>query len=201
MNILAVGAHPDDIELGCSGTLLNHKENGDRIFLLVMTNGENGGKQELRVREAEKAAEIIDANIKILDFHDGAIKDDIHLIKTIEDYVKSKNIDVMFTHSKNDRHQDHRNIASACQIAMRFVNECYSYETPVTPNNFLPTMFVDITKNFEKKMSCVNSHITQEIRYYVKNSSVTNMNAFRALNAGFPDKKFEAFEVNKIIKK
>ena len=50
-------------------------------------------------------------------------------------------------------------------------------------------------------MSCVNSHITQEIRYYVKNSSVTNMNAFRALNAGFPDKKFEAFEVNKIIKK
>ena len=201
MNILAVGAHPDDIELGCSGTLLNHKENGDSIFLLVMTNGENGGKQELRVREAEKAAEIIDAEIKILDFHDGAIKDDIHLIKTIEDYVKSKNIDVMFTHSKNDRHQDHRNIASACQIAMRFVNECYSYETPVTPNNFLPTMFVDITKNFEKKMSCVNSHITQEIRYYVKNSSVTNMNAFRALNAGFPDKKFEAFEVNKIIKK
>ena len=201
MNILAVGAHPDDIELGCSGTLLNYKENGNRIFLLVMTNGENGGKQELRVREAEKAAEIIDADIKILDFHDGAIKDDIHLIKTIEDYVKSKNIDVMFTHSKNDRHQDHRNIASACQIAMRFVNECYSYETPVTPNNFLPTMFVDITKNFEKKMSCVNSHITQEIRYYVKNNSVTNMNSFRALNAGFPDRKFEAFEVNKIIKK
>ena len=201
MNILAVGAHPDDIELGCSGTLLNYKENGNRIFLLVITNGENGGKQELRVREAEKAAEIIDADIKILDFHDGAIKDDIHLIKTIEDYVKSKNIDVMFTHSKNDRHQDHRNIASACQIAMRFVNECYSYETPVTPNNFLPTMFVDITKNFEKKMSCVNSHITQEIRYYVKNNSVTNMNSFRALNAGFPDRKFEAFEVNKIIKK
>ena len=43
MNILAVGAHPDDIELGCSGTLLNYKENGNRIFLLVITNGENGG--------------------------------------------------------------------------------------------------------------------------------------------------------------
>jgi LmbE family N-acetylglucosaminyl deacetylase len=201
MNILAIGAHPDDIELGCSGTLLNHKENGDEIFLLVMTNGENGGEKKLRVEEAKKAAEIIGGNITVLDFHDGEIREDIHLIKTIENYVKLKKIDVMYTHSKNDRHQDHRNIASSCQIAMRFVNECYSYETPVTPNNFLPTMFVDITKNFEKKMLCVNCHITQEVRYYVKSSSLTNMSSFRALNAGFPEKKFESFEVNKIIKK
>tara|TARA_B100000029_G_scaffold219144_1_gene216884 strand:- start:467 stop:1093 length:627 start_codon:yes stop_codon:yes gene_type:complete len=200
MNILAIGAHPDDIELGCSGTLLNHKKNGDKIFLLIITNGENGGIQELRIKEAEKAAGLIGAEIKILDFQDGEIKDDIHLIKAIEDYVKSQNIDVMFTHSKNDRHQDHRNIASACQIAMRFVNECYSYETPVTPNNFLPTMFVDITENFEKKMLCIEAHTTQENRYYVNNNSVSNMNSFRALNAGFPDKKFEAFEINKIVR-
>ena len=119
----------------------------------------------------------------------------------IEKNIKSNNIEVLYTHSRNDRHQDHRKVAVASQIAMRYVKECYSYETPLTPNSFMPKMFVDITKVFKKKMACVNCHISQATKYYVKHNALSDMSSFRALNMGFPDKKFEAFEVNKILKR
>ena len=201
MNILAIGSHPDDIELGCVGTLFMHKKIGDKIFLLIITNGEKGGNPKHRIKEAKKSAKMIGAEIIVLDFPDGEIKEDVFLIKSIEKHIKSNKIDVLYTHSRNDRHQDHRKVAVASQIAMRYVKECYSYETPLTPTSFMPKMFVDITKVFKKKMACVNCHISQATKYYVKHNALSDMSSFRALNMGFPDKKFEAFEVNKILKR
>ena len=84
MNILAIGSHPDDIELGCAGTLFMHKKIGDKIFLLIITNGEKGGNPKHRIKEAKKSAKIIGAEIIVLDFPDGEIKEDVFLIKSIE---------------------------------------------------------------------------------------------------------------------
>jgi LmbE family N-acetylglucosaminyl deacetylase len=59
MNILAIGAHPDDIEYGCAGTLIKYAERGHHIFLLVLTGGQEGGSTETRKQEQEAAAEIM----------------------------------------------------------------------------------------------------------------------------------------------
>jgi len=61
MNILAVGPHPDDIEIGCAGTLIKYAQKGHDVFLLIITRGGKGGDGEVRYAEQLKAAEIIGA--------------------------------------------------------------------------------------------------------------------------------------------
>jgi len=61
VNVLAIGAHPDDIEIGCGGTLLKLKQQGHKVYMLVMTRGESGGCPEKRLQEQEAAAEYIGA--------------------------------------------------------------------------------------------------------------------------------------------
>ncbi|MFQ5836218.1 MAG: PIG-L deacetylase family protein [bacterium] len=62
MNILAIGSHPDDIEFGCSGTLIKYKRTGANIFLLVLSEGSSGGSSNERKREQMESAKIIGAN-------------------------------------------------------------------------------------------------------------------------------------------
>ncbi|MBW1707510.1 MAG: PIG-L family deacetylase, partial [Deltaproteobacteria bacterium] len=61
MNILAIGPHPDDIEIGCGGTLIKYAQKGHSVFMLIITRGEMGGEAEVRHREQLDAAEIIGA--------------------------------------------------------------------------------------------------------------------------------------------
>src|SRR5262249_8592937 len=77
MTVLAVGAHPDDVELGCGGALLTHVANGDRVAMLILTKGERGPQDSLpRVREQEEAAALVGAKLFWGDFEDGAVPDD-----------------------------------------------------------------------------------------------------------------------------
>ena len=59
MNILALGAHPDDIEYGCGGTFLKYAKRGENIYFMVLTKGEFGAEPELRVKEQEEAMELL----------------------------------------------------------------------------------------------------------------------------------------------
>ena len=61
MNVLAIGAHPDDIEYGCAGTLIRYGQAGHQVFLFVMTRGEAGGDPDLRVKEQEASSHIMGA--------------------------------------------------------------------------------------------------------------------------------------------
>ena len=61
MKILAIGSHPDDIEVGCGGTLTKYSKKGHEIYLLVMTEGEQGGESSQRRSEQEKAAKLVNA--------------------------------------------------------------------------------------------------------------------------------------------
>ncbi|MBL4661624.1 MAG: response regulator, partial [Alcanivoracaceae bacterium] len=61
--ILAIGAHPDDVEIGCGGTLLRHKQENDDICILTLTNGEKGGQSSMRSLEAKKASQILSAHL------------------------------------------------------------------------------------------------------------------------------------------
>ena len=59
MNILAIGAHPDDIEFGCGGTLLKYSEQGHKVYMLVLSKGDKGGDSEVRQKEQESSARIL----------------------------------------------------------------------------------------------------------------------------------------------
>src|ERR1041384_2133012 len=105
MNVLAIGPHPDDIELGCGGTLLAHRARGDRVAMLVMTIGERGPQdREPRVREQEIAAERIGADLYWGGFDDGAVPEGRESTALIDEIACRFGADVIYTHSPRDSH-------------------------------------------------------------------------------------------------
>ena len=95
MRILAIGAHPDDIEAGCGGTLLKYAQKGHRIFLMVMTAGDKGGLSEVRKREQEQSAKQLGVE-KIFwgGYEDTAVPMGRELIQEIEEVVKETVLDM-----------------------------------------------------------------------------------------------------------
>ena len=198
MNILAIGAHPDDLEIGCFGTLIKHKNSGDNIFGLILTRGERGGNPSKRMDEALKSSQIIHMKLEFGDFKDGFVQNYIEVISCIEKIVVSKKIDIIYCPSIHERHQDHRNTGLCVLVAGRKSVEVYAFETISCTNDFNPTMFVDITSNMDTKISCLENHKSQEHKLYIQNHGV--FNRYRALKVDKPDRFFEAFEVIKLIK-
>ena len=197
-NVLAVGAHPDDLELGCFGSLCLHKKNGDKLFGLIMTNGEKGGNPELRKKESTVSAKAIGMELEFGNFSDGYLPNNIDVISLIENVIEKHEIDIVYTTSTNDRHQDHRNIGLSVQVSARNVSEVYAYETTSCTNEFNPILYVDITSVIDSKRDCLKKHVTQEHRVYVKNYDVYNK--YRALRINAIENYYEAFEVLKIVR-
>jgi LmbE family N-acetylglucosaminyl deacetylase len=103
MRILAVGAHPDDIELGCAGTLLAHRARGDEVSLLVMTTGEQGPQAaRSRVREQEDAARILGAELHWGGFPDGAVPDSREAIQAVERVIEDCGAGLIYCPSPQD---------------------------------------------------------------------------------------------------
>src|SRR5699024_7648697 len=110
INILAFAVHPDDAELGCSGTLLKHKSLGKSIGVIDLTRGELGtrGTAETRKQEAEDAANILQLDVREnLEMRDGFFKnDEEHQLKIIEK-IRQYQPEVILINAVKDRHPDH----------------------------------------------------------------------------------------------
>lgn len=124
LDILAIGVHPDDVELSCSGTLLSHIEKGYKVGLLDLTLGELGtrGSAELRTQEAMEAARIMGALVREqLDLKDGFFTQNeeslLKIIRVIRKYCPT----IVFANAIEDRHPDHgraaKLTADACFLA------------------------------------------------------------------------------------
>ena len=149
-NVLAIGAHPDDVELGCLGTLLKCINDGANIYLLILSMGEASGDPQIREEECRKAAKQIGANnIYFGGLHDTRIHDGIETIMKIESVINEIKPTMIFTHSYKDRHQDHRNCAYATLSAGRRTHKILMYESPTTYREFSPQIYVDIGKQFQ----------------------------------------------------
>ncbi len=97
MNILAIGAHPDDIEFGCGGTLIKYAEKGHNIFLLVLTMGSIGGGPEIRKREQEEAAKFMKAKQVFWgNFQDTELPINKAVISVIENIINKTRPHTMF---------------------------------------------------------------------------------------------------------
>ncbi len=97
--VLALGAHPDDLEIGCGGALIKHVNFGDEVYLYVATKGERGGDPQIREREMERSAEKLGAKDLIWgNFIDCEVPDGLPLIKNVEQAVKAVDPDIVFVH-------------------------------------------------------------------------------------------------------
>ncbi|MFH1995736.1 MAG: PIG-L family deacetylase [Candidatus Omnitrophota bacterium] len=187
MRILAIGAHPDDIEFGCGGTLLKYARKKHDIFLQIMTRGGIGGSRSVRKAEQERAAKFLRAK-KIFwgRFKDTRIPISKELIDEVEKVIYEVKPDIIFHNYFNDVHQDHRAIAYGTSSASRYVKRVLYYEVPTT-NSFEPDIYVDISDVIKRKLELIKLHTSQVRRTHVPRltilESVQSCATFRGFQA------------------
>ncbi len=202
MNILAIGAHPDDIEFGCGGTLMRFSSVGHKVHLLILTAGEIGGDPKRRICEQEKAARYMKVKgVFWGDYKDTEIPRDRSTIMTIENAIhKSKPQLVLFNYL-TDIHQDHRALAHAALSATRYIREVLFYEVPTT-QSFEPDVFVDISPVMNKKLQLLKLHCSQVHRTRVQNLNILESAKSCAVFRGYQGrvKYAEGFKALRILK-
>lgn len=161
LRILALGAHPDDIEAGCGGTLIKYAQSGHRIFLMVLTAGEQGAGRGVRMREQQQAAKCLRAE-KLYwgGYPDTKLLVEPRLIQKVERVVREVEPHFIFVHFHDDTHQDHRHLAVSTVTATRYTKNVMFYEGPTT-QNFSPTVFVDIDAVLKGKIEALEAHESQ----------------------------------------
>ena len=198
LNVIAIGAHPDDIEIGCGGTLLKHVLCGSKVLVLMLTKGEKGGDPNIRISETYASLKILKLNNIIFgDFPDTNIFSYLtDVINFIENYVKNFKPDRVYTTSKHDRHQDHIATSIATIAACRNVSQILAYETPSSLNSFKPDTFVDIEDTLKYKVKALQSHNTQEKKNYTKIEAIIGLAKFRGQqsNTYVPVEAFENYK-------
>ena len=189
MNVLAIGAHFDDIELGCGGALARHVKNGDRVIGFVAATSEfsslNGTllrKSHEALKEARHASDIIgyqllQGNVPTFYLEYG---EDVHvmLLKIIEE----NHIDIIYTHWTHDVHHDHRNLALCTLHAARHVKNLLMYRSNwyISDKVFHENFYVDITDTWEIKERAIQAYGSKMKRtgdswlLYFKNEAVNN---------------------------
>lgn len=180
--VLIVAVHPDDETLGCGGTLLKHKDNGDEIHWLICTTiDESNNYYEKRVNEISKVSSLYNFNsvhnlkLKTMHVDEYSVSELVGRISKVINDVKPN---IVYLPFKGDVHSDHRAIfeaAYSCTKSFRypFIKKIYMIETlsetefaPSTKeDSFIPNVFVDISKYMDKKIeimkifeSEINSH-------------------------------------------
>ena len=163
MRVLAFGAHPDDIEIGMGGTIARHAGAGDRVVMAIAVIPNN---REVRRREAERAADVLGAELMILDLPPLELHHTRTVIKKFDQVLDKVAPDVLYTHWNSDSHQDHVAVSMATISAAR-ENRCallmYEQTIPggVVPWGFRAQSYVDITSYMPIKMESIATHKSQ----------------------------------------
>lgn len=213
-NILAIGAHPDDIEFGCFGTLAKHISLGDIVYILVMTQSDvkdaythNITRDSIKsIEEATKATNILNAELILGPFTDTNIPFNGESVAFIEKIIKEKNIDTVYTHWAGDTHQDHINTLSATMAASRLVKNVLCYEQVPLPriSNTHPVAnyYVDITNTLDIKLDGCRCHESQISKFaehgFDMIDNIITLAKYRGNQAGV--KYAEAFNVLKMVR-
>lgn len=165
-NILAIGAHPDDIEYGCGATLIKEIKADNTVYLFVATGGEGGGEAGIRRKEQEEAGKILGVK-KIFwgNFKDTQIPVDAKLISKLDEIIKEVKPDEIYVNYPEDSHQDHRALAQAVISAARYTKRVLFYES-YTTLDFQPDIFVDIEAVLAQKLDSLKAHDSQINKSY-----------------------------------
>jgi LmbE family N-acetylglucosaminyl deacetylase len=167
MRVLAIAAHPDDIEWLCGGTLALCAQRGDEVFIAIATNGNVGTGDpsisreqiaETRHKEAIASASIIGAKVIWMNFDDEWLFNNETTRTRFIDAIREARPDIMFVLSENDYHPDHR-LAGTIAIDSR-IPTVFLMDT-VGGNNFEPEFYVDVTSVMDLKDKMLSSHVSQ----------------------------------------
>ena len=198
--VLAIGAHPDDIEIAAGAALAKMRDAGYNIVGLILTRGEKGGDSNTRPLEARHGAKFLGLDsVEVKDFTDTNLSADIlNITKAIEEIIAKTQPDIIFTHSNHDFHQDHQTVYEATMRAARNIRATIlCYESPSVTQDFHPTYFVDVEKYVEVKVQAVRGHWDQRRKPYMKADLVRGKMAFRGGQAKVD--YAEGFEVVRMV--
>ena len=203
--ILAIGAHPDDIEFGCGATILRLRDEGAVTYGLVLSVGECGHNNtnmcKVRIEEARSAARVMGlSDISYDNFPDTHLhlhKEEIRV--AIEAALKRWRPDVIFTHNPHDVHTDHHTVFNATREAARGAYSILCYENPNTPPTFRPGYFYDVGNYIDDKIKALECHKTQMGKAYAASAVVRAMAGFRGTQARV--KYAEGFETIRVLEK
>ena len=211
VDILAFGAHPDDVELGCSGTLALSLAQGKKVVIIDLTEGELGtrGSVEIRKQEATAAANILGIQHREnLKFKDGFfINDEKHQLQLIQK-IRTYRPTIVFCNSIQDRHIDHpkgnRLVNDACFLSglvkIETMNEAETPQQAWRPkivleyiqwNNIEPHIILDVSGYLDKKIAAVSAYSSQlydpsskENRTPISSKNFLDSVSYRARNFG-----------------
>jgi len=180
LDVLAIGAHPDDVELSCAGTLIKLVKQGRSVGILDLTEGELGtrGSREIRIKEAEKAAEIMGIQPRLnLHLKDGDIKPDQENIIKLMEVIRTYSPDLLLFPYSVDRHPDHEHAHRLCTEAWFYSGLAKIMtavggqpQEPHRPRKYLnymqwheftPSIIVNITDEFPEKMMAIQAYASQ----------------------------------------
>ncbi len=212
MNVLAIGCHPDDIEISCSGTLAKCVKRGDKVTVCHVANGNMGHEiikpdelRKIRAQEAKTAGALAGIDVVTIDVGDLLVDgDDIKQRDKLIDVIIATQPDFIITHSPTDYMPDHTAVSKMVFNAA-FAASCPQYgdnpgKAAVTPifymdnlagMNFNPTEYVDITDEIELKLQMLECHESQ-IKWMRDHDHidfpdfVRTCSKFRGLQCGVP---------------
>lgn len=180
LDILAIGIHPDDVELSCSGTLLRHLALGYRCGILDLTHGELGtrGTAEIRLKEAARAAEILGVQVReTIGLADGLFANDAPSRQRVIEIIRKYRPKIVLCNAIHDRHPDHGRasalVSEACfysglrRIETEYEGKAQESWRPqavyhyVQDRHIRPDIVVDVTDYFEKKMEAIMAFSSQ----------------------------------------
>jgi bacillithiol biosynthesis deacetylase BshB1 len=180
LHILAIAVHPDDIELGCAGTLIKHVNKGQQVGIVDLTMGELGtrGTPELRYQEALTAAKVMGLAIREnVGMADGFFRNDEEHQRKLIHYIRTYQPDIVLANTLDDRHPDHgragKLIADACFLAgLRKIStqEDRAEQAAWRPKRVFhmiqdrmhePSFIVDISDTFEQKLEAIRCYKSQ----------------------------------------
>jgi N-acetylglucosamine malate deacetylase 1 len=178
LDLLAIGAHPDDVELFCGGTLMSLGGEGRRVGLAHLTRGESGsrGSADIRAKEAAEAARILGAATNVtLDLGDGQLADTDDQRKAVVELIRRFRPTVVLTHFEEDRHPDHGATRALVRSAVFFAN-VGGYDAPGERHGVQALVYfhghegrglppadwiVDISSVYERKLDALRAYATQ----------------------------------------
>jgi N-acetylglucosamine malate deacetylase 1 len=174
LKVVCVGAHPDDPESGCAGTLARYAAEGHKVTVVYLTRGERGitGKSldeaaKIRTAEAEAACKILGATPRFVGQIDGDTEVNAARIRTFTALIRAEAPDIVLAHWPIDTHPDHQAasmlaIRAYCEANPKFVLYFFEVNSGFQSMGFKPTHYVDITAVREKKKAVLFAHKSQD---------------------------------------
>ncbi len=188
MKVLAIGAHPDDIEIFMLGFLLACKKRGDKIYAAIATDGNKGNVKinhnlkNIRAKETVNALKDI-AVPHFFNFPDGQLHQVAEASSVIKNYILSIEPHLVITHPPEDYHPDHRALSNYVSQATGF-NCPILFSDTLLGVSFEPNYYVDITPYFQIKCRAILKHKSQLPKKFLE--AIKLQNQFRSAQCNAP---------------